>query len=156
MLFGSLCGLNSYPSLISAAAAARENIGPIIEDFKFQIILGRMEKIILMKKSRRRCILRSDGPFHLLLLLILLFTPTTLVQRCLRAERHTGRKIKNYNHWFSNKTHLISAHLQMFTTIIYTDDIPLNCEQLNTDILNISNRSLIVGFIIITGGSILK
>lgn len=94
MLFGSLCGLNSYPSLISAAAAARENIGPIIEDFKFQIILGRMEKIILMKKSRRRCILRSDGPFHLLLL----FTPTTLVQRCLRAERHTGQKIKKYNH----------------------------------------------------------
>lgn len=96
MLFGSLCGLNSYPSLISAAAAARENIGPIIEDFKFQIILGRMEKIILMKKSRRRCILRSDGPFHLLLLL--LFTPTTLVQRCLRAERHTRQKNKKYNH----------------------------------------------------------
>lgn len=44
MLFGSLCGLNSSPSLISAAAAGRENIGPIIEDFKFQITLWRMGK----------------------------------------------------------------------------------------------------------------
>lgn len=48
MLFGSLCGVNSYPLLISTATAAWENIGPIIEDFTFQIILERQEKMILM------------------------------------------------------------------------------------------------------------